>query len=195
MTTEPEPTEPTPEPTPEPEPEPDDGEAEEAEEAQEPAPQPPEARSDVDMEKAIKALGREVERHTKRVSEIMGPDFEGYDPCALCDSLGFVPGPTRLVQAWKQNGETGLFEWFSQAAAPEEAFLDDATVEKCPTCDGKGQLRTQSEVPTYKVRDCVECGGMGYKPKMAQVAQLQPTQLQTPTEPPEDAHLRYQGDT
>src|SRR5438067_9811165 len=120
MTVEPEPTEPT-EPTPtEPAPEPDDGDAEEEEAAQEPATPPPEPVSQVDMEKAVKALGREVERHGKRVAEIMGPDFEGYDPCALCETLGFVPAQTRLVQAWKQNGATRPIELASQASAPED---------------------------------------------------------------------------
>src|SRR5438067_11839670 len=120
MTVEPEPTEPT-EPVPtEPTPDEPTPEEEEEEAAQEPATPPPEPASQVDMEKAVKALGREVERHGKRVAEIMGPDFEGYDPCALCETLGFVPAQTRLVQAWQQNGATRPIELASQASAPED---------------------------------------------------------------------------
>ena len=39
----------------------------------------------------------------------------------------------------------------------------------------------------------MQCGGMGYSPKVAEVAPLQPTTLQTATEPPEVALLRSQG--
>lgn len=100
------------------------------------------AAGDVDIEKAIKQLQAEGNRHEKRVAEIMGADFAAYVPCEPCGTLGFVV-----------------------AGAPALELEVDAETERCDRCKGRGQLITGSLVPGQETKPCPPCMGAGWVTK------------------------------
>lgn len=176
------------------EPQPDEGadgdEEEGSEEAQPPA---PEAAPPVDMEKALKALSRENDRHGKRVADIMGADFALFRPCPLDDGMGFIGPDVSIVQAYRYDPDTNALALVSTSATPIDLYRDDAEKEPCGRCDALGMLRTGSKVPNNETVPCGDCGGAGYKSKIAAITTLPaPTQV---ADDPEVAALKARGFT
>src|SRR5258708_39986495 len=79
-----------------------EAEAEDQEIAQvEGHPEQPEGLSQKQLEQALGKLEREAERHSKRVTEIMGSEIELLLTCPLCDPV--TPGPIMPTPATPQR--------------------------------------------------------------------------------------------
>lgn len=181
-----------------------DGPAERDEPAETPetAPVPgTEGLSQKDLEKGMKALDREADRHRKRVQEIMGADFDMLAACPLCDPI--FPGFIMPTQA--------LPERFPAVRAfigdPEPRELKhDPHSDACPECDGWGVVATGSRVQGQDELPCLLCAGSGWRGERTrmtaplELSSGQPAAASGPTpaaqpiaEPDEAARLRSQG--
>lgn len=99
------------------------------------------AQTDIDIEKAFEKIARENDRHTKRIAEIMGPDFESVFPCDAC--AGFAAG---FVLEEPQKPAT---------------YQPAKFTETCPECTGMGDVATGAKVRNLLIQ-CERCGGRGY---------------------------------
>lgn len=117
-------------PTQEPEPEPEPGESE-------PAP-PSEPEVGLPSQEQLAKFEKENERHERELVKLMGEDFEAFEPCPECGSVGFRP--VQLIP------------------------LDQET-ERCSNCQGHGVLRTGSVNEANVVRACGACQGTGFRYK------------------------------
>lgn len=109
----------------------------------EPAPAVAEQLGDEPSEAQWKTLGKENERHERRVREIMGGFVDGFETCEPCQGAGLVPpGPP--------EPEPQTHEYF----------------RTCETCSGFGQVLTGSRAVGHTARNCPNCGGRGYEEKL-----------------------------
>lgn len=93
----------------------------------------------------LRRLDKELQRHEKRVHEIMGPFVAGFDACDKCGGVGLVaPGP-----------QPQPHEWFIA----------------CDTCSGFGLVLTGSLREGQTARDCPTCRGRGYLEKLREDGQ------------------------
>lgn len=158
---EPEPETPfqAPETAPDDAPEPD--EAEPAEEPAEPvAPEEPpqEGMSEKEIEARFAKLDRENERHAARVGDILAEDAQDLLQCPLCSPFiaGFL---LNAPIADEPKAATLSFLGILDASElPQADYL-----EKCETCEGRGEIRTGSTRPGYDVANCKRCEGTGYR--------------------------------
>lgn len=157
--------------------------------------------TDRELEKAMKALDNEEQRHAKRLAEIMGEDFATLQRCPLCPSPfpGYrwpVPPPAEVIAAVK--------EAIGEPAQP--AFRADSYSKVCELCDGLGAVATGSKVAGQGTARCLGCEGRGWVavgPERQSGAITTPAavpapvqydqQPPTPVEPPEVAALKALG--
>jgi hypothetical protein len=161
--------EPAVEPTPEPgtpTPEPEDGEEEAGDEEEVPLEEPatgePSAASEQvlsekQMRAALDKLDREKERHTARVSEIMGEDALSLVPCELCAPN--IPG-FRFNMAPSEETQTAVRKVLGMPTV--ENLKPDPYSRRCDVCDGKGKTRTDSLVERQETVRCIPCEGRGW---------------------------------
>lgn len=105
----------------------DDEEEEEAERDEEPEP--------LSMERAFELMDEEAARHVAELQRILGPDWEAFHACELCDGQGI---------------------------RPVVAMPLDPDVEGCGRCQGHGYTATGAVREDRAVRECTECMGNGY---------------------------------
>lgn len=106
----------------------------------------------------LRRLDKELQRHEKRVHEIMGPFVAGFDACDKCGGVGLVaPGP-----------QPQPHEWFIA----------------CDTCSGFGLVLTGSLREGQTARDCPTCRGRGYLEKLREDGQPYAAGAGTDTPPP-----------
>jgi hypothetical protein len=136
--------------------EPIEPEEEEAAEEEERAPEP-EPITEAMLRAIGEKVGKEDERHEKRLREIYGDLFAGRVPCPLCLQEGFLipvePGdfdPDQRGAVLAAMGESG----------PTHAAVHQTKV-RCPHCQGWGQLYTGSRNPAHEYDACLICSGMG----------------------------------
>ncbi len=142
-------------------------------ETEPPAEPPPVAPPSADIE----ALEKELDRHWKKVDEIMGADFAMFVPCPTCEEAG-----TPLA---------GMIPVGLMAPHVEYETRDD--VAECGKCHGLGMMRTGSKVPLNELLPCPQCNGAGYSPVHAVSA---PQLVQPgPAVSPDVQRLRDQGYT
>lgn len=123
-------------------------------------PQEPEAQGPSDAQ--LRDMERENTRHEKALAKITGPDWQLFNPCPHCGGVGFSPlDPDELA-----------------------GLRSDETTTRCPTCDGWGQLKTESRVPAEMERNCSQCGGTGTIVKLAPVTLTPPATTEPPPIPP-----------
>jgi hypothetical protein len=131
---------------------------EEAGEAPE-EPSEPQARalSEKQMEAIFDKLGREKDRHTKRLGEIMGDDVALLVECPLCDPAfpGFVMPTPETPQRFP------AVRTFMGDAQPRE-LRPDPYSQPCDTCGGEGVCETPSRVQGKIEVVCLDCGGNGF---------------------------------
>jgi len=181
--------------------------AEEAEDqAAEPEPEPepePEGLSQKQLEQALGKLEKEAERHSKRVTEIMGSEVELLLTCPLCDRL--TPG--QIMPTPETPERFPAVREFMGDAQPAE-YQQDPNTRTCQTCAGEGVVSTGSKVDGQAQLVCTDCGGKGWQGVRPAVATSGPmaaqplpdangqneVTLQGP-EPPEAAKLRALGYT
>ena len=126
--------------------------------ADEPEQEPePQGVSEQEAERIFAAFDRERERHGKEVKKALGPLYDGWDVCPLCEAHGFylatIPEPEATARREYVHAALGA------GNGPE--YREHPTRGKCPTCDGWGQLRTGSHVPNQDLLNCPDCGGHG----------------------------------
>lgn len=119
---------------------PDEDEEEQAaeeEQAGQPAEPEPAAEPGHDAEALAKQLDREASRHERAVAKIVGAELP-LTPCAMCDSLGYMPPGSEVPPA---------ADW----------------TRTCPACAGHGVRLTGSRVPASLTVECRACGGRGFQ--------------------------------
>lgn len=137
------------EPEPEPEPDPDEPEAVTP------------TRSEQEMEKAFKKLDAETNRHTARLSEIMGEDALALEPCALCEpSMQGFHWPAEMIP--DDDPRKVILTLLS--AGNETTYKHPARYATCPDCDGHGKVLTGSREANNVTKVCPNsrCNGAGY---------------------------------
>jgi len=157
--TEPEqPTEPT-EPT-----EPEDEPTEPTEPEPTAPPTEPEPLSEKEINKRIKALEGEKERHTKRVSEILQEEAIDLVPCEACEIA--IPGfhyPATMYPAG--SPERALYELLG--GGKETQMQHPSRYVICDTCNGFGQVLTGARNELNRTIVCPECKAAGYHDREA----------------------------
>lgn len=91
------------------------------------------------MEAVAAKIEEEGHRHSAALAAIFGPEYEAMEACPLCHMLGVV--------------------------APESPVIDPLT-QRCERCKGWGQLVTEASNPEHRFRQCPECMGNGYVPRV-----------------------------
>lgn len=134
---------------------PEDGEQEEPQTGD--VTEPAGLRDERELDRAYDRIRREHERHAKRVQEIIGADFEALAPCPLCSHfaagyIGLVELPEAAIPTLRAM--LGMPDLTTYVAA------DDART--CPSCEGRGQVLTGSNVPGYETKQCARCKGIGW---------------------------------
>lgn len=121
-------------------------------------PQPASSVGDPDaFEKALKKLDAEKNRHTSRISEIMGDDALGLVPCELC----WVAAPGfRWDRA--PDEQTAAAVRVAIGMPDVSNFRASHTEAVCDNCGGLGKVRTGSSVPQFETAICDACAGKGY---------------------------------
>ena len=134
-------------------------EEEQAAEEEEPAePEEQEARSST---AALAEFEAEVVRHAEELERITGDDWQAFQPCPHCNAIGFSPLPIE---------------------EPRELVVD-ASVIRCPDCDGWGKKATPSRVEDVKEQTCLTCSGRGIVNAPIQPAYTPPPPAPFPTPP------------
>lgn len=153
------------------EPEGDDDDEESQAGELEPAPAEPPAGqiTEAQAEAILKSLEREAARHAREVEKRAGPMWSDLTPCPCCTggagTVGFIvaelPEPLQSMRR----------EQVSQALGGSQNALYeiDQEREQCPTCKGRGMLRTGSLVPQQDALPCRTCNGQGWRQKLAPV--------------------------
>lgn len=126
-----------------------------------PATEEPTGLSEKDIEKRLKALDKERDRHAARISEIMAEDALDLEPCPRC--LPFAPG-------FIYPPATAPVPEFQKAAvrasigdATGEEFLPAPNARACDTCAGMGRVRSGSKAPGQELIMCPTCqNGRGW---------------------------------
>jgi hypothetical protein len=135
--------------------EPEAAEVEQAEQA--PAEGPPMGA------KELAALGKKIdaenERHEKRLRELYGDAFEEMRDCPLCLSEGFVPPLT--ADALPPEQVEAVRAALGENEQPELLMLEG--VERCPKCDGWGEVETPARNAANRTKPCLACDTRGYR--------------------------------
>lgn len=116
--------------------------------------------SEADIRKLRDRLDAEATRHSNRVSDILGEDAQHLVVCELCEPG--IPGfhwPANVQQPYSPLHEQLLAVLRNPATSELEL---DPNKPACETCKGMGQIRTGSQVPTYRTLQCAACNGRGF---------------------------------
>jgi len=116
----------------------------------------PEGKSQKEIEKGLRALEREAQRHAKRVAEIMEEDAQHLVLCELCAPL--IPGFRWPQVPEDQRAAVMLAIGFD----PKPDLLTDKRAHACPDCNGYGLVATGSKVQGQDALACIDCGGSGW---------------------------------
>jgi len=138
--------------------EPEEGESEEAPEQAEDRARA--ARDQKELDKQRAQLDREDERHFKRLNEILGADTANLLQCPMCSHFfaGYLPPPTALAIPPEKVQIMRAF-----LGMPDLSNIqDDPDIHRCDRCNGKGAVRTGSDVPGYETIQCDACKGKGW---------------------------------
>lgn len=118
--------------------------------------QQPQGKSETEIEKGLRALEREAQRHAKRVGEIMEEDTQHLLRCELCAPL--IPGFRWPQVPEDQRAAVMLAIGFE----PQRQLRPDKRAHACPDCDGEGSVATGSKVKGQDALPCIDCVGSGW---------------------------------
>lgn len=160
--------------------------------------------SEKELQRRDQRLDAENQRHAKRVSEIMEEAGNDLIPCPVCmDGIaGWVYSPE--VQQLPEDSILRLRQLIGLSGL--EGLREATFAERCPDCDGQGEVKTGSRVAGYETATCERCGKTGWirvgtfngngaadAPPAAPVTG--PTTIQAASEDPEIRNLRERGFT
>lgn len=117
------------------------------------------ALDDRAVDKAIKALEKEAQRHAGRVADIMGEDAQILVPCELCAPS--IPG-FRWPQPPAAPVVAAVKAAIGEPAQPE--YEKDNYSRVCDSCKGLGATATGSKVAGQSSVQCHDCKGRGWIP-------------------------------
>lgn len=126
----------------------------------------PAALSQADIEKRMKSLDKEAERHTKAVARIMGDDFELLAPSPVDWTPGFIFNIPEMLPS--PEAVDALLALLGRSDARDLKPAPDA--EPCSTCNAWGIVLTGSKAPGQETKPCSDCTGNGWKTKVAPLA-------------------------
>lgn len=155
----------------EPEGEPEPEEEPEAEAAPEVEPSSPAA-----VEQSFKELAASEKSHRTRVARIMGQDFGDVELCPLCATFtaGFVLPYAALTA--DESLKTAVRRL--NGDAPQAELQAAKNAQRCPDCDGWGDVLTGAQIERGRIIPCLKCNGTGHVAKL-----YVPEQPVAPAEP------------
>ena len=124
--------------------------------------------SQQEIEKRLKALDKEGERHAKRVHEIMGESMADLTPCELC--WPFAPGFRFEPIPDEQRARAMLVLGMSGVGN----YAPDTHSHACEDCLGYGMVATGSKVQGQDALPCLTCKGDGWLGDRKSVQALAP---------------------
>lgn len=111
-----------------------------------------------DIRKMGEKIDREDTRHTARLREILGEQFDLYKECPLCQIAGHVlPYPPGAVEPLQR---AAIAAAMGEELPPELLEAPEATM--CPVCAGWGETKTKSKNPLHLTKICSPCDGKGW---------------------------------
>jgi hypothetical protein len=157
-----------------------------------------------ELEKRAQRLDAENTRHAKRIGEIMDEAAVDLVPCPVCmDGIaGWVYAPE--AQALPEEAQLRLRQLIGLSGL--EGLMQATFAQRCPACDGQGEVKTDSRVPGYETATCEMCSKMGWIRIGAQTTNgtvhvepepvmTGPTVFQNVEVDPEVRHLQERGFT
>lgn len=157
----------------------DEVEAAEEEETEAPEPEPtPEPEPEPAVgEKAMRAMEREESRHAGAVAKVMGEAFAEFHRCPLCAAFpaGFVPGFAGVPDEMAAELGSQVAAYFGDAGLIEPPYVEGRTMQRCPDCDGWGQVKSGARNALHRNEQCPGCMGNGYVARTQTYAPPQPT--------------------
>lgn len=127
----------------------------------------PGPQSQKEVDKAIDASEKEASRHANRLSEIFGEDAQLLHPCPRCAAAPGTPQTPGFifpleVREVPDGQKDAVLVSMGAAAAGARQHRPAQGVERCPQCDGLGQLAYPTDVEHVKLQNCARCGAQGY---------------------------------
>jgi hypothetical protein len=115
--------------------------------------------AEADIANAMRLLGKEADRHAKRVGELMGEDANALVVCELCDPR--IPGfrfPLVPDEETRERVKLAI------GMADLSRLKPDGYSRQCDACEGEGRVRTFSHVNGQDAVKCLRCKGRGWIP-------------------------------
>jgi hypothetical protein len=140
----------------------DDEETEEAEATPEPEPESTEAKSEREIDAALKKVERAGTTYRNAVSRAMGEDANALVPCPRCNApvAGMVFPPE--VAPVDDETRDAVLASVGLGAGAARQLRPAKGVKECEACGGEGVLEFPTKVPHTKEQQCVTCQGSGY---------------------------------
>ncbi len=140
------------------------------------------ALTEKEIDKRNDKVRSENQRHAKRINEIMEEDASDLIPCPVCmsETIAIMEGVPPAVIYADPNARADGAGWIyppDKAPLPDSAisrirqviglpdysnFVQAKDARRCPDCNGKGQTKTDSDVPGYETKTCGTCNKQGY---------------------------------
>lgn len=144
--------------------EPDENEQAEEEETQpetEPEPEPaaPQGLTEVEAEREFKKLEKLAQTYLTKAVAIADRLGMPYQVCPL-DAFPGLAIP-RQAHEVTSDVEGAVLALIGKSAAPD--FKESNQYERCPDCDGWGDVLTGAQKEVSRTAMCNACGGKGYK--------------------------------
>lgn len=161
-------------------------------------------QSEKDLMKRDQKIDAENVRHAKRVAEIMEEAGNDLIPCPVC--MDGIAGWVYLPEAQQLSEEAILRLRQLIGLSGLEGLVPATFAQRCPDCDGQGEVRTGSRVAGYETTTCERCAKKGWirvgaTPQLGDVPATEdgpvtgPTVYAVEAEDPEIRHLRERGFT
>jgi hypothetical protein len=111
-----------------------------------------------DAEATLKKVSRKADNYVKGLVELLGPELGGYAGCTMCD--GFPPGLV-ILEAIDDERRANVQRQLGIETL-DDYETDEPFFTSCPTCNGRGRVRTGSKVTGKETEQCRKCGGRGF---------------------------------
>lgn len=147
-----------------------DGDGDETQAQPETGAQARPATTPEEMERKLRALEKQGEKHAAAVQRIMGDDFSDLIANPIDFTPGFILNPQ--LAPLPPDALHALDVILGRAGV--DGYPVDESRQRCETCDGFGMLRTGSRVQNQDALPCRKCMGNGWVEKMATATNVTP---------------------
>jgi hypothetical protein len=137
----------------------------------EPAPEPPASQmTEQEAEREFKRLESAAQTYLKKAMPITEKLGMPVQACPLCTFPGLaIPRSANEVTS---DVESAVLAMIGKGAAPEYKTAPD--YERCPQCDGWGDVLTGAQKEISRTAPCNLCGGKGFRNVVVPVHVAQP---------------------